>query len=264
MVRRRSLLVAAAAPGLAPAHAARPPQPGGALRVGADASLVDSGLARSLQRAFGADTGIAVQVVGGPALAVLDAVRDGELDAALLNIPTAEAGLAGQGLVHDRRPIASGEFVVVGPAPSGRSAPPTRGAVELLQQLRAQATAEPGKVVFLSAGDGSGVHFAEQALWRAAGVDPAAPWYASADPKAGLIGQARARSAYALVERGAWAALGGAPLTVRAAGDPLLVESVHAMRSFRVAHPAGKIFVAWIAGRRGRAVVARQRGYAAP
>jgi len=44
-------------------------------------------------------------------------------------------------------------------------------------------------------------------------------------------------------------------------GDPTLVESVHAMRSFRVSHPAGKIFVAWIAGGRGRVVVASHAGY---
>ena len=46
-----------------------------------------------------------------------------------------------------------------------------------------------------------------------------------------------------------------------AEGDPLLAESVHAMRSFRVSHPAGKIFIAWIGGGRGRAVVASHRGY---
>ena len=73
--------------------------------------------------------------------------------------------------------------------------------------------------------------------------------------------QVRARGAYAVVERGAWAAAGGAPLVVLADGDPLLAESVHAMRSFRVSHPAGKIFVAWIAGGRGRAVVAAPPGY---
>jgi hypothetical protein len=33
------------------------------------------------------------------------------------------------------------------------------------------------------------------------------------------------------------------------------------MRSFRISHPAGKIFIAWIAGGRGRSVVARQPGY---
>jgi tungstate transport system substrate-binding protein len=47
-------------------------------------------------------------------------------------------------------------------------------------------------------------------------------------------------------------------------GDPLMAVEVHAMRGFRVAHPAGKIFVAWIAGPKGRAVVASQRGYGAP
>ncbi|HZW72014.1 MAG TPA: hypothetical protein VFF43_00645, partial [Caldimonas sp.] len=54
---------------------------------------------------------------------------------------------------------------------------------------------------------------------------------------------------------------GGAPAAILVEGDPLLVESVHAMRAFRVQHPAGKIFVSWIAGGHGRAVVARHGGY---
>lgn len=259
------MLVAGAAPWVAlPTGAARPPPSGGALRVGADVALVESGLAARLQRAFGADTGIAVRVVGGAALAVLDALRDGELDAALLNIPAAEGVLDGQGLVHDRRAIAAGEFAIVGPAPRGRPVPPSGAAVALLARLHERAQAEPGSVTFLSASDGSGGHVAEQALWRAARIEPVAPWYAAADPGHGLIAQARRRGAYALVERGAWARLGGAPLVVLAAGDPRLLETVHAMRSFRIAHPAGKIFIAWIAGRRGRAVVAALPGYRAP
>ena len=40
--------------------------------------------------------------------------------------------------------------------------------------------------------------------------------------------------------------------------------SVHVMRSFRVNHPAGKLFTQWITGPKGRAVVARQRGYRLP
>jgi len=39
---------------------------------------------------------------------------------------------------------------------------------------------------------------------------------------------------------------------------------VHVMRSFRVNHPAGKLFTAWITGPKGRAVVAAHRGYRAP
>ena len=257
--------MALGAPALASARPAGPP--GVPLRVGVDSALADSGLAGHLRRAFGADTGIGVLLVPGPALAVLEAMREGEVDAALCNAPEAEARLDQQGLVHDRHAIATGEFVLVGPAPRvrGRAAPPGRSGTDLLASIREVAAGAGGSALtFLSAGDGSGSHIAEQALWRAARIAPAAPWYVTAAPKGGgFVGQVRARSAFAVVERGAWAALGGAPLAVLVEGDPALAEQVHAMRSFRASHPAGKIFVAWIAGRRGRAVVAQHRGYGA-
>ena len=88
-----------------------------------------------------------------------------------------------------------------------------------------------------------------------------APWYVSAERGPNFTAQVRARGAYALVERGAWSLHGGLPSAIHVEGDPLLVESVHAMRAFRVQHPAGRIFVAWIAGGRGRAVVAHHGGY---
>jgi tungstate transport system substrate-binding protein len=266
MLRRRHLLAAlVATPALpAAAQSQNPAERGGPLRLGADRSLVDSGLAKNLQHAFGADTGIAVLIVPGPALAILEAIKNGEVDAALLNVPDAEATVDQQGLVHDRRAITESEFILVGPAPAkpprGRLPAPGKSGVEALDRIRVQAYADPASLVFLSAGDGSGVHVAEQALWRAARIEPVAPWYVAADPKQPFIAQVRAKGAYALVERGAWAALGGAPLAVLVEGDPQLVESVHAMRSFRVSHPAGKIFLAWIAGGRGRAAVASQRG----
>jgi tungstate transport system substrate-binding protein len=267
MLSRRSFVAALATPALAGgALAQRPAERGGPLRLGVDLALAESGLARSLQHAFGADTGIAVLLVPGPALAVLEAARNGEIDAALVNAPAAEDVLEQQGLVHDRRPIAASEFIVVGPAPAGvrgRLPPPGRSGVEALERLRAQAAADPASLVFLSANDGSGVHVAEQALWRAARIEPVAPWYVAAPTGQSFTAQVRARGAYALVERGAWVAGGGAPLVVVAEGDPLLAESVHAMRSFRVSHPAAKIFVNWIAGGRGRAVAAKHAGYRA-
>jgi tungstate transport system substrate-binding protein len=266
-MQRRSLLAASLAMAAAPSILAQVdsgrPVP---LRLGADRALIESGLARSLQYAFGADTGIAVKLVSGPALAVLEAVKEGEIDAALTNAPDAEASLDKQGLVHDRRAIAAGEFVIVGPAPRrrGKAPPAGRSGVDALAHIQELASAAAEGLIFLSAGDGSGTHLVEQELWRAAHIDPAAPWYATADPKAGFAAQVRARGAYAVVERGAWMAQGGAPLAIVVEGDPMLAESVHAMRSFRATHPAGKIFVAWIAGGRGRAIVAAQRGYRAP
>jgi tungstate transport system substrate-binding protein len=260
----RRLFVAGLTMAAFAAPAARnPSERGGPLRLGVDRALEESGLAKRLQRAFGFDTGIAVLLVPGPALAVLDAIRDGEIDAALVNAPAAEEELDKQGLIHDRRAIATSEFVVVGPPPPGparKRPPPGRSAIELLERIQAQSATDPN-VVFLSAGDGSGVHVAEQALWRVARIAPAAPWYVSAERGPGFTAQVRARGAYALVERGAWSAHGGAPTAILVEGDPLLVESVHAMRAFRVQHPAGKIFVSWIFGGHGRAVVARHGGY---
>ena len=239
------------------------------LRLGVDPALLDSGLARALQHAFGRDTGVAVQLVRSPALPLLEALDRGEFDAALANAPDAEAKLDRQGLVHDRRPIASGEFVIVGPAPRGKLRDPAglaggRSVAEALVRLRDAALAAPGTIAFVSPGDGSGTHAAEQAAWREAKIAPAAPWYAAVERGTGLIAQARARGAYALVERGAWLAQGGAPLAVLVEGDPLLAEPVHVMRAFRVNHPAGKIFVSWIAGPKGRRAVAAQRGYRVP
>lgn len=260
---RRPFLAAVGALALAPAAWAERRGAGGPLRLGVDRSLADSGLAAALQRGFGADTGIAVELVPGPALAVLDAVAQGQVAAALTNAPEAEGRLAAQTLVHDRRPIAAGEFVVVGPARRGRPEATSGAGAEALARIRHRAAAAPA-LVFLSAGDGSGVHLAEQALWRAARIEPVPPWYLGADPARSFVAQVRSRGAYAVVERGAWAALGGAPLAVLVQGDPALAEPVHAMRSFRVSHPAGRIFMDWIAGGRGRAVVAAQRAYRAP
>jgi tungstate transport system substrate-binding protein len=262
MLSRRQLLAAlAATPALSGAARAQgPSERGGPLRLGVDRALLESGLAKSLQHAFGADTGIAVLLVPGPALAILDAVKNGEVDTALLNVPAAEEALDKQGLVHDRRLISESEFILVGPVapakPRGRLPPPGKSGVEALDRIRVQAYADPASLVFLSAGDGSGTHVAEQALWRAAKIEPLAPWYVVADPKQPFIAQVRARAAYALVERGAWSALGGTPASVIVEGDPQLAESVHAMRSFRVSHPAGKIFLAWIGGAHGRAALA--------
>ena len=267
MAQRRSLLLASLALSLPLVARARQGRSLTApLRLGADLALVDAGLAGALQQAFGRDTGVAVQIARRPALPLLEALERGEIDAALCNAPEAESRLDAQGLVHDRQPIAQGDFVLVGPAPRGKAPDPAglagrHNVTAALARLRDAALAAPGTLRFLSANDGSGTHAAEQALWRAAGVAPLAPWYAVADPKQGLAAQARAQSSYALVERGAWLAQGGAPLAVLVEGDARMAERVHVMRSFRVNHPAGKMFVAWIAGSLGRRVVAAQRGY---
>ena len=263
---RRDVLLASLSIGSAPALAQQRRSLADPLRLGVDTALFDSGLARALQTSFGRDTGIAVKLVSLPALPLLGALERGEFDAALTNAPEAEQKLEQQGLAHDRRHVAVGEFVLVGPAPRGREKDPAAVAglpdvAGALIQIRSAALAAPGTVTFLSAGDGSGTHALEQALWRQARLAPAPPWHLAVGPGAGLIAAARARGAYALVERGAWSVQGGAPLAALVQGDPLMVQAVHVMRSFRVSHPAARICGAWISGSKGKRVVAAQRSY---
>lgn len=226
------------------------------MRLGVDDALMKSGLARALQRAFGVDTGVAVNLTSGSALAMLEATELGDMDAALTNVSWLEAQIEKQGLVHDRRQIATGGLLLVGPAALAKALDAKRDIVLALQRL------SQAQVPFLSGTPGSGSQLAEQALWRAAEVVPDPAWHFPATVDANLLSQAKDKQACMLVETGAWMAQGGGSgYTVLVQGDDKLAMPVHVMRSFRVNHPAGKLFVKWIAGGRGRRVVAAQRGY---
>ena len=230
------------------------------LRLAADDALVDSGLAGALQRAFGQDTGVAVLLIRGPATTVLEALERGEHDAALTNAPDVELPLDKQGLVHDRRPIVASDFVLVGP--SALVKPLAAGKDVGLALSRLAQVQAP----FLSRPDGSGTHLAELAAWRLAKTAPAGDWYQKATAGKPLLVDARERNACVLVERGVWAAHGAVKgMAALVDGDPRLAVDVHVMRTFRAErqHPAGKLFVNWISGEKGRALAASHRGYRA-
>jgi tungstate transport system substrate-binding protein len=226
------------------------------LRLAADDALVDSGLAPQLQRGFGRDTGVAVQLLHGPATTVLKALEAGEHDAALTNAPDTEIPIERQGLLHDRRLVAVGDFVLVGPTALAK---PLGAPKDIGLALARLAEAQ---VPFVSRPDGSGTHLAELAAWRVAKIAPGGAWYRSAPGGPPLLAQAREQQACTVVERGVWAAQAFKGHAVLA-DDPRLAVDVHVMRSFHAAHPAGKLFVAWLTGPKGRAVVAAHRGYRA-
>ena len=227
------------------------------LRLAADDALIESGLAPLLQQRFGQDTGVAVKLLTGPATSLLDALERGEHDAALTNAPDVEARLDKQGLVHDRRLVAVSDFVLIGPSAFAK---PLAAAHDMEVALARLAQAE---VAFVARADGSGTHLAELTAWRIAKVSPGGAWYQQAPPATSLVAQARDRHACTIVDRGVWSAQPVKGYAVLAGDDPRLAVEVHVMRTFRAEHqhPAGKLFVAWIAGDKGRALVAAHRGY---
>ena len=234
------------------------------MRLGVERALVDSGLTGRLLQGYTRSTGLVVQPVAGTSASVLAALEQGEVDVALTDAPELETRLEKRGLAHDRQAIASGDLVLVGPATGrGRPVDPARVAGErdiasaLVRLSQAQAR-------FLGGPEGSGAHLAELALWREAKVSPAGPWHTPTPAGEDALSLAAAQGGYTLVERGLWLAKGRKPLALLVAGDPRMAVPVHAMRSFRVNHPAGKLFLQWMSGPHGRQIVASAPGWKAP
>lgn len=270
--RRRVLALLAATtsgPVLAQQPASRQPV------VGVEATLQASGLAGRLADALRRDTGLAIDWRPGPSGLLLPQLERGEIDAALVHEPGLEEALLRQNLIHDRRPIATTELVLVGPAPrratkkqpaSGDPAGVAGGRDGALALQLIAAAGTRGEAAYVTFGEPSGSRFVEQALWKQAGPQPIGPWLRTAGPgPAAVLAMARELQAYALVERGLWSTRGsGSGLAVLVEGDARLAVTYHIMLSFRVSHPAGKLMVNWLAGRNGQRVVASfGRGYRA-
>ncbi|MBA2673959.1 MULTISPECIES: substrate-binding domain-containing protein [Burkholderiales] len=254
-----------------PAWAQRPASK--RLHVAVEGALLSSGLAHHLQQAIGRDTGLAIEWRPGPGGALLPLLERGEVDAALTQSPEHELALERRNLLHDRRPVARSEVVLVGPAPrrTGRKqvadGDPAgiaggRDALAALQRV-AQAGAS-GTAGFVAHGEPSGTREVEQALWKTLGPQPLGPWLrtAAAGPTA-VLDLAQQTQSYALIERGVWQARGAkSGLAIMVAGDARLAATYHIMRSFRVNPPGGKLLVNWLAGPSGQgAVRSFGRGY---
>lgn len=260
---RRLVLSMLAATAMPAAHAVQRKSLTDPMRLGAEQALMDAGLATQFQKAFGRDTGVAVQLVPGRSAELLESLERGEVDAAMTNAPEQEIALEKKGLAHDRRLVATGDFVLIGPMEgTGKKAKDPVGIAGERDVVAALARIAQAQARFIGAPNGCGAHLASLALWRAAKVSPAAPWFVEA--KGNPMDQALAENAYTLVERGLWLAKARKPFALMVEGDPRLATEVHVMRSFRVSHPAAKLFGQWVSGPQGARVAGSSRGWKAP
>lgn len=259
---RRLILAALTCAGWPTAQAVQRKSLSDPLRLGAEQALIESGLAPQFQKAFGRDTGVAVQLVPGRSAELLESLERGEVDAAMTNTPELELSLEKKGLAHDRRQLALGDFVLIGPMEgTGKKAKDPVGIAGERDVAVALARIAEAKARFIGAPTGCGAQIASLKLWHAAKVSPAAPWFVEA--KGSPLDQALAEGAYTLVERGVWMAKARKPFALMVEGDPRLTTEVHVMRSFRVNHPAAKLFSQWVGGPQGARVAASVRGWKA-
>jgi tungstate transport system substrate-binding protein len=265
MIKRRTWMLGRVAAQAVPVLHALPrkalPEP---LRVGVEQALVDGNLAARWQMAFINHTGLPIQLLPNQTGAVLGALERGEVDVSLTLTPERELLLERQGLAHHRMQVASGDWVLLGPALpraiKGAAPLVTPGGSDIhlaLQQIAQQA------LRFVGAPQGSAAHLAEQALWRGVQVTPTPLWYGPTPEHGDAIAAARLQQAFTLVERGHWLAKVAPGLVVRVQGDARLDFPVHVMQSFRVRHPVSKLFLQWIAGSQARRIAAATPGWQA-
>jgi len=166
-------------------------------------STQDSGLLDVLVPIFERRTGYTVKTVSvgtGQALAL--AAR-GEADVTLCHAPSLERQYLADGRMTNRRLVMYNDFLIVGPEADPARIAGERSVVAALRRI-AGAGAR-----FVSRGDKSGTHTLELALWKQAGVVPAAPWYIESGQGMGAtLGLADDRRAYTLTDRATRLAFG--------------------------------------------------------
>ena len=166
-------------------------------------STQDSGLLDVLVPAFERRTGYTVKTIAvgtGQALAL--AAR-GEADVALAHAPELEKKYVAEGRLANRRLVMVNDFVLVGPEADPAKIERETSAVAAFRRIAATGAR------FVSRGDRSGTHVLEQALWKQAGIAPAAPWYIESGQGMGAtLGLADDRRAYTLSDRATLLAFG--------------------------------------------------------
>jgi tungstate transport system substrate-binding protein len=189
-------LLGAALPGRAQT-ASRP------LLLATTTSVQDTGLLAALLPAFESATGIHVQVVAVGSGAALRMGAEGNADVLIAHAPEEEAKLVASGAVLGRRPLMENYFVIAGPPQDPAEVREAATPEDALARIAAAGAP------YVSRGDGSGTQLREQALLRAAGLDPKGGWPGFASTGAGMgqtLQVAGERRAYLLSDLGTFLA----------------------------------------------------------
>jgi tungstate transport system substrate-binding protein len=235
----------------------------GPLVVAATTSVEDSGLFDHINPIFTARSGIAVRLVSRASANALMTAERGTVDVVIVNDAEALDRFVAAGEGTRRLHIMSNQFVIVGPQSDPAH---VKGMTDAAAALREIARL---RAPFISRGDDSGTHAAEQRLWQAAKVNPKArsgSWYRETGLGMALTIQMAARlGAYTLTDRATWLRAGDAANNpVLVAGDPKLLNLYEVILVNPAKHPhvnvaAANTFIDWLVSDEGREAIAGYR-----
>ncbi|MES2509528.1 MAG: substrate-binding domain-containing protein [Pseudomonadota bacterium] len=223
-------------------------------------STEQSGLFAYLLPAFKAASGIDVKVVAVGTGQAIDMGKRGDADVLFVHDQPAEEKLVQDGFATRRLAVMYNDFVLVGPAadPSG-----VRGK-DIVAALRKVAA---GTAPFVSRGDRSGTHVAEQRYFRQAELDVSklAGYRECGCGMGPALNIAASTGAYVLTDRGTWLNFRNrAGLAVLVEGDGKLFNQYGVLPVNPAKHPHVNIaganrFAEWVTSPAGQGVIAAYR-----
>jgi len=182
------------------------------LLIATTTSLYDTGLLNYLETKYEAQNNVDLQITSQGTGKAIQLAKKGDADVLLVHSPSQELAFLEGGNGLNRRSFASNYFLIVGPAsdPAGiKGMTPENAFKTLLTKGKSGDT----KVMFVSRGDGSGTHSAEQNIWKAAGytyatgVQKSGAWYIEAGKGMGeTLQMASEKGAYTLTDEGTFLA----------------------------------------------------------
>ena len=228
--------------------------------VSSTTSTQDSGLFGHILPLFKAKTGIDVKVVAQGTGQALDTGRRGDADVVFVHAKSSEEKFLSEGFSTERFPVMYNDFVLVGPKSDPAGIKGTKDIVAALKAIKDKSAP------FISRGDRSGTHIAEQNLWKAAGIDiekDKGPWYKSIGQGMGAaLNTAGAGNAYVLSDRGTWLSFKNrGDLIVSVEGDKRLFNQYGVMLVNPAKHPSvkkdlGQAFIDWLVSPEGQKAIA--------
>ena len=228
--------------------------------VSSTTSTQDSGLFGHILPLFKAKTGIDVKVVSQGTGQALDTGRRGDADVVFVHAKSAEEKFLSEGFSTKRYPVMYNDFVLIGPKSDPAGVKGTKDIVAALKAIKDKSAP------FISRGDRSGAHVAEQNLWKAAGIDiekDKGPWYKSIGQGMGAaLNTASASNAYVLADRGTWLSFKNrGDLIVSVEGDKRMFNQYGVMLVNPAKHPnvkkdLGQAFIDWLVSPEGQMAIA--------
>lgn len=203
------------------------------LTLATTTSTRDSGLLDALLPVFREQTGIDVKVVAVGSGQAIELGRRGDADVLLTHAPDAEQKFVAEGFAKERIPVFHNDFVLIGPDnPSVKENDP-----KTVGDALARIASE--NLIFVSRGDDSGTHRKEQALWKAAGIEPTFSNYlSSGSGMAQTLRVAEEKQGWTLTDRGTFLVLKSEiNLIVQIEGDPQLLNPYAVMAVDPIRHP---------------------------